>query len=575
MSKLMYAYLRDRSDDALKTLKQRVLTGAARISPGGEHIRPTRLSTDGQVVVAVLNPSSSVLVNASSVCLGHLVEEDQWNSIGSDSPDGTYAICRANSDKVELLSDAVASRTLWYYLDSKILLACTSQRWMITVLGSFEPNPAASTWMLTSGTLGPTDGWDKRLTRLQADSVLTLDIQGWTASLRSREVKFTTDVVSAPDKVLAFRDVLSHVFESLKFDYTKWVLPLSGGYDSRAILCMLGRNEELRTITWGVQASMSDSGSDAAIAKRLAKAVGVAHQYFETDPVHGTLSEVFEKFVEIGEGRTDHVTGYLDGFAVWRNLMSRGIEGVIRGDEGFGWKLVTSSNQARLSVGLRLWSDFDGLLPAGEFDLAPQVLPDFLLKQWEESPSAWRDRLYHQHRIPTLLAALTDLKAPFVEVANPLLSHSIIRSVRTLSDSLRTEKQLFKTIVDEASPSIPYADAKSIANQKDVLRTVESAQFLSNVLVSDAAHHVFAPNLLHYISENMRCESHRKGRVVPTGVTRWLRKAIPRKVKRAIKEAVPKPKADFHSMAFRVFVTSKSHELLRADANAERHADSA
>src|SRR5690606_3180791 len=149
-----------------------------------------------------------------------------------------------------------------------------------------------------------------------------------------------------------FRSELLSAMACLNFDFSKWVLPLSGGYDSRAILCMLGSVEGLRTITWGTKASQEDPQSDAAIARRVANQMGVTNEYFETDVTKGSLAEVFEKFIAFGEGRVTNISGYLDGFATWQALLERGVEGVIRGDEGFGWKNVHTYEDARRSVRL-------------------------------------------------------------------------------------------------------------------------------------------------------------------------------------------------------------------------------
>src|SRR5690606_13864141 len=287
----------------------------------------------------VMNPSSTVLLEPGNICLGH-VSDARWNEVGTTTPEGTYALCRSNARTVELLSDATASRTLWYYMDATILLASTSQRWMATVLAGFEANDEVLTWMLSSGSLGPSGGWDRRLSRLQADSTFTVDLEKWVGELSSKETSFQ----EASDRVAAvkdrFRSELLSAMAALKFDSSKWVLPLSGGYDSRAILCMLGETAGLRAITWGTRESGDDPQSDAAIAKRVAEELGVAHEYFETDVTEGSLHQVFDKFVAYGEGRVTNISGYLDGFAIWQALLDRGVEGVIRGDEGFGWKSV-------------------------------------------------------------------------------------------------------------------------------------------------------------------------------------------------------------------------------------------
>src|SRR5690606_6848624 len=145
--------------------------------------------------------SRVVCVYPGNICLGH-VSDARWNEVGTTTPEGTYAICRSNTRTVELLSDATASRTLWYYMDETILLASTSQRWMATVLASFEANDEVLTWMLSSGSLGPSGGWDRRLNRLQADSTFTVDLEKWAAELKTKEMRFQ----EPSDEVAAVKD---------------------------------------------------------------------------------------------------------------------------------------------------------------------------------------------------------------------------------------------------------------------------------------------------------------------------------------------------------------------------------
>ena len=96
------------------------------------------------------------------------------------------------------------------------------------------------------------------------------------------------------------------------------------------------------------------------MARSLAARLGVAHRYFSTD--HDSSSEplrvIVHRFLVAGEGSIDHLSGYMDGFAIWRELFQAGITGIIRGDEGFGWIEVTSETNVRYSVGALLLEDY-------------------------------------------------------------------------------------------------------------------------------------------------------------------------------------------------------------------------
>jgi hypothetical protein len=564
MSKVLYACLRRPSHAETGELKRRIAAGAHRIQPSGVDVRPPRLISRDRVVAGISSPSATNLVHGASVAVGCMERTPRWHIPGTPAPEGTYAICRSDERRIEVLTDAVASRTLWYYVDDSIFLASTSQRWLACVLGHFVPNERALTWMLVSGSLGPADSWDARFSRLPPDSTLSLDLDRWTVHLSRADDTFVPSTASSAEQREHLRGVLRETFDALDFDYSSWVLPLSGGYDSRGILCTLRRDRSLRTITWGTRASMHNPASDAAIARRLAESLGVTHEYLHTDLISGSLGDVLDQFVANGEGRTDHISGYLDGFAIWKMLTHRGVEGVIRGDEGFGWNRVPTTEQARKSVGLLLWSDFGNLPDLDELGFAPQELPEHLLLRKGETASQWRDRLYHGFRIPTILAALTDLKAPFVEIANPLLTHSIVRLVRRMPDRMRTEKRLFREVVDDIGPGIPYAREAAIADVKTVLRGREAVEILSDTVRSEAARALLPPALLEHIGAHIASALPAGGR--RRGFRRRVLDGIPPPVRAALRRFRRQHPMDFNAMALRVCIICMTHRLLEADA---------
>lgn len=570
MSKILCACLRRPSSAESSELRRRISAGASRIHPRGVRLEPPRIVARDRIVSAIFNPSITNRVSGSSVAVGCLPARSHWSVVGTPPPEGSYAIFRSDGRTLELVSDAVGSRTLWYYMDESLFVASTSQRWLACAIGSFQPNEEALTWMLVTGSLGPAQAWDSRVQRLQPDCTLSLDTGKWQTRLARADNTFAVSPGGAAAKREQLHGTLLGTFNDLDFDGSQWVLPLSGGYDSRAILCMLPRREAMKTITWGTKASMANPASDAAVARRLASSLGASHEYFHTDLTMGSLAGVLEEFVDYGEGRVDHISGYLDGFAIWKTLARRRFAGIIRGDEGFGWLPVSSYDEARRSVGLMLWSDFGNLPNLEEVGLVPQAIPGDLHHRHGETPAQWRDRLYHEFRIPIILAALTDLKASFVEVANPLLSHSIVRLVRTLPDRMRTDKSLFREIVDEIGPPLPYATEMAIADSRSVLRTKEASELFLDTLGSNATRGIFHPLLLNCISGRIAIGSSAGGggasRKRRAGLVGW----IPQPVKLALRRFKRHWPMDFNVMALRVCIIGMTRELLEADAGLAR-----
>src|SRR5271157_4440890 len=167
-----------------------LLRVAARVAPTNIAARPARLLETPGLCAVVVNPSpDGVRVAEGGVCLGGVFgEPGKWWRIGSDVPDGTYAMARYDEASVELLSDVIATRTIWYAVDDEVFLASTSQRALVALLGDLELNDQAASWLLSSGTLGPESSWDTRLGRLPGCSRLTFDRASWRARVDTRPI---------------------------------------------------------------------------------------------------------------------------------------------------------------------------------------------------------------------------------------------------------------------------------------------------------------------------------------------------------------------------------------------------
>ncbi|MGH9144261.1 MAG: asparagine synthase-related protein [Vicinamibacterales bacterium] len=483
-----------------------------------------------------------------------------WAKPLTGRPDGSYALFRSNDKFVEVLSDATACRTIWFFLDDEVFIASTSQRAIVQLVGSFEFNARVVPWMLSSGTLGPGNSWDRRIHCVPADSSITLDRKAWSLRSDIGSCAFVAVDRSAEQHRALLEQHLQQTFSSLALDYSKWVLPLSGGFDSRLILQMLKHHANLRTVTWGLKSSLGESDNDAYIARSLANLLGLRHDFYETGLSTEPVNAVFDRFLICGEGRIDHISGYMDGFKIWKVLFEGGVEGVIRGDEGFGWEPALSPFQVRMAIELQLWSDFANVKERGDF--GTQEIPTHLLQEHDESLETWRDRLYHQFRIPTVLAALSDLKVAYVEIVNPLLSNQVVAFVRTMPDHLRTSKNLFKSIVRSMPPQLDFAKYPAIDDPKNILRSGPAVAVLRDELSSAHAKALLPEDVLAYILSHLQPISPR---------TEWkrtwektLRRRLPRWAKAGAKRITGQtaPTMDVYVLAFRAYILSRMSRLL-------------
>jgi hypothetical protein len=536
----------------------------------GENIEPRAPAAirHAGVSAALLNPSRTTQRRGASLALGTLLEpDDDWHVPGAALPDGTFALLRVDDAHVELAADSVGSRTLWYAMTDQELIASTSQRAIVTLLGSFQPNRDVLPWMLSSGTLGPTGAWDARLKRVQAGERVLLDRARWRLRSTVEPPAFAADGdVPRAEHLERLAAAVASACRRWSFDQRRWVLTLSGGTDSRSLLCLL-RHRGIGTVTWGLPDSTEQEGNDAQVARAVACALAVPNRFFAIGRCEAAAEVVLDRFLAAGEGRVARISGYVDGFLVWKTLFDEGYDGVIRGDEAFGSVPVRSPWIARHCASLTTLSDYFSSEELEAFELPEQPLPETLARASGETLETWRDRLYQQFRLPTLLAGLTDLKTAYIEVGNPLLARSVLDCVRAIPDELRTDKRLWREIVRAQLPDVALATQVAIPSLTDFLRDRGVLALLLDELASERSASVFAPLL-----RARCCTALRAALRTPLAATRpvWrprLRRAVPLRLRAAVRQwRTGQSGAEPLVLAFRAFVAARMLALLRADA---------
>ncbi len=567
MAKCIYICSRQALPASIKSSLYRI---CKKLAPDNIKVNETKIMASENAAFGIMNPTTPILQQGNSLLMGQIFgKAESWSLPLSDFPDGSYALFRDGKEHFEIVSDPLASRTIWYYADENIVVTSTSQRAIVMYLESFEFDERVVPWMLSTGTLGPDFSWDKRIKRVPPDSSILLDKINWTMSVRSNPIEFNpvnrSDEVH--EKVLA--ETIGNFFKSLDLDYDSWALPLSGGYDSRGILCFLAENRDiqnLKTVTWGLESSLKIKGNDAYVAKELAETLKVSHRYYHTDLSSEPIEKIINRYVLLGEGRIDHVAAYMDGFKIWKTLFEEGIKGTIRGDESFGWLRTSSDLGVKLSTGCALCSDYSNLKELTKYGIAGQEVPQFLDRKKGETFATWRDRLYQEYRIPTILSALSDLKLSYVEQISPFLSKKILYIVRELPDRLRTEKKLFKKIIRSKSPRIEFATSSANASVGNIFQEQRLVEFLKGELSSANAKELFTEEFLDFILKGIKSENKEKNfKARSMSLRSYAKKYLPLFLIRAMRKVSP-PAVDRNVLVFRVFLVSKMNEILKQDS---------
>ncbi|WP_113923023.1 hypothetical protein [Cognataquiflexum aquatile] len=523
------------------------------------------------VAFGISNPKNNVNIQSNSLLVGALIGNyENWYQPNTDHPDGSYALFREDSSHAEIISDPAASRTIWYYFEENLLIASTSQLAIVRYLGNFEINHDVIPWMLSSGTLGPFLSWDKRLQRIMPDCSIILNKRDWILEKKTKQIVFKEGKGGDLDQENQLKKTLQKIFENLKLNYANWILPLSGGYDSRALLYYFKelKNEKIKSVTWGKQDALNDPNNDAYIAKILAMEALIGHTYFQTNFSNEDVDELINKFVKNGEGRIDSISGYLDGFKIWEDLHREKVQGIFRGD--VGWtsdRKIHTYFSARKAVGLTFISDYSNLQNFSKNRPINQTLPDYLMNYPGENPEIWRDRLYHSFRIPTVLASLADLKLGYVEQVNPLLSRDLLELIRKQPTRLRKDKKLFKKIVDSMFPSIPFAKNSALEPVNNFLHYPYIKDYLRENLDVLKENEIFDKNYINRVIENILDKNNSGPKNKNNLILKFKRIIFPPTIKLYLKKIfqkksdVKRTEMDYHLIAFRILLILKTFEL--------------
>lgn len=516
MANLIYLFGRDGSTDSYSNADLRQVSD--RITPENAPSEVT-IERDGDAVACIVGNPSPLPVRGTSVCMGQLFPATaNWDVPGATPPDGTYALVRTDGDTVELVSDVVGSRTLYYRLFEDVFVASTSQRAVQHFAESFERDDEALAWMVSSGTLGPVGTWDERVEVLDRDSTVRLERATWQLDVESNDVTFAPINRSASAQRTRLDRTIEHACRSFDADASRWTLPLSGGIDSRELLTRFRGRDGLEAITWGTADALDDPDSDAAVARDLADAADVPHTYHTLPATPADPETVFERFVTAGEGRIDHVAGYVDGFDTFAGLAADGFHGIVRGDVAQSQTRVKSPMHVRFNVNGRLVEDYETLSERPVPGKDRQRWPARFDQRHGESLSTWRDRTYQAYRIPVTLASLTALKTPYVEVVNPLLSRPVVETIRTLPDSARNGKQLLRTDVLDRGPDVRVATNSATPSYEAIFGASDVIDHLHATLDTSSSRDVLGEELVDWTLDSLIERPLDESGTAPSGV---------------------------------------------------------
>lgn len=565
MARVVLLCRRDRNAELADELRG-VAALARRLTPDGiEPAAPYVFCSDGRLLM-VVNPAPTSFVRDGSVAVGWLVKPDEdWWRPGAAVPEGGFGLFRSDPDAVELVADALGTRTLWYALTDELFVAATCQRSVVAGLRSFEPDPTVCPWVLSTGRLPVGRSWDRRIRPVPSGGRVYLDRHTWRLSHRREPAPCDPIRPSYAEAERHYCEVVDSLFADLGLRPEEWAVSLSGGVDSRAVVAHLPEAGDCHAFTYAAADRPAPPDSDVVIAAQVAARFGMDHAVLPLRSDRLPAEEVLRQFVTAGEGRTDELAGYVDGFAVWRSVRERGVARVLRGDLALYSHAVATELDLRRELGLLRLDEYRGMPAAEALGLAEQTEPEITRRLPGESLADQRERLWGEVSVPTQFAALTALKAGHVEVFSPLQCRRIAAVARSLPPVLRTGKPLMRRVAAARCPGIPVARRGNLPSTAAVLRTPPMRRALHEGLSSpgapDALPEPVRALALAAVARDDATSAERAARW-----RSWIRRAVPDRVWTRLKALKPAPVLDPILFAFRAWMIVEVHLLLAADA---------
>jgi hypothetical protein len=570
MSKIVYMCFNNKKIENELASEASFQIVSDRLTPDNIEPNPVKSIRQSGIAAAVINHVKSVQIKDASICLGTMMKPyDEWYKPLAPIPDGNYALFRGDKQTVEVITDVVASRTIWYYFDENIFIASTSQRAIVIFLRSFSVNHSVIPWMLPSGRLGYGNSWDSRIKILKGDSRLILDRLNWKLTVNENPVIFNPKNVSIEQSVSMLKEVYIDTLDRMDFGNYKWILTLSGGHDSRILLLLLQNKEMLsHCVTWGIPNAINDTTNDAYIAHELAKYFNIEHKYYEIITKENLIDDSLNRLLVAGEGRRDSINAYMDGLETWRCLFKTSTGALMRGDIGLNSRAIVDPEQGRRLQGITLLSDYKKAEILSCFGFEQQEIhPDLSIRE-KESLISYSFRLHHIYNIPYHLAALSDIKLSYVEIANPLLTREIVYTLRTLPVESLYMKNAHKRLVSSLSPDIPFASSSADEPIRDILYNSKIVEYIKTRLMHIDNNTVFSEEFINLICRGMKIRNSNdsaQSYFSSYSIVNSIKRIISTKNKQKWSAYLPRI-LDLNTLALRSYIIVEMYRLLQEDA---------
>jgi len=220
-----------------------------------------------------LESGAQFLVSGIGICDGRILGANDWisrlshSSVDLTAIDGHFIVVRSNPEKVELFTDPLGVRTLYFRAGPGGVFFSTRLDWLASLTGPLKIDYVkfGAQWVLPNSI--NTSSVVKQVDRLGPGSVAVVK----RGRLHLQSKPWSCAITQEDKTGLGFEQALQESL-NVKGVYP-WSLGLSGGLDSR-VLCSIGEN--ISTHIWG-----PPDHPDVQISSRLAQSQLIDQTYFQ------------------------------------------------------------------------------------------------------------------------------------------------------------------------------------------------------------------------------------------------------------------------------------------------------
>ncbi len=362
--------------------------------------------------------------------------------------------------RVTLVNDRLGTLPLYWRASARDFAFAPRLAALPGLARPWSPDPAGVVTFLSNGYCLGTRTLVDGVRQLGPAEIVTIETATLAVSRRRYwDLAYAPDESTSPRRLA--RDLYERVIEALVLlmpeGGARCGLLLSGGWDCRGLLggaVALGR-PPAAVITNGVSDQLR--GTDTALAKRLALALGLEYRFCRRDPALG--ARLAPEGIARCELRTDTCPEVFGQHQVPPAVFA-GLDSVLKGDEIWGWQdEARSRDQAvgnvmpnRLSP--RLLEVLAPGLRARAEELwraeIEAILHDCAEDDWNDA----KDYLYLKGRVCRYIFGLGGSDEEHVQVVRPYLTRGVLDVVQRLPGRLRVQKNLYLEMLARHEPRL-------------------------------------------------------------------------------------------------------------------------